>query len=79
MNSLATGDFYFSCLAKLVACIFLCLGFFAVCCFCVPFADLFHNPLAQDPDYRLYVIYCLPSVQLLDRQCKDYFPLLTKH
>ncbi|KFR06312.1 Leucine-rich repeat-containing protein 72, partial [Opisthocomus hoazin] len=30
--------------------------------------NLFHNPLAQDPDYRLYVIYCLPSVQLLDRQ-----------
>ncbi|XP_075562509.1 leucine-rich repeat-containing protein 72 [Pelecanus crispus] len=30
--------------------------------------NLFHNPLAQDPDYRLYVIYCLPSVQLLDRK-----------
>ncbi|KAM6283138.1 leucine-rich repeat-containing protein 72 [Porphyrio hochstetteri] len=30
--------------------------------------NLFHNPLAQDPDYRLYVIYFLPSVQLLDRQ-----------
>uniref|UniRef100_A0A8C8B992 Leucine rich repeat containing 72 n=1 Tax=Otus sunia TaxID=257818 RepID=A0A8C8B992_9STRI len=29
---------------------------------------LFHNPLAQDPDYRLYVIYSLPSVQLLDRK-----------
>uniref|UniRef100_A0A8D0EJ16 Leucine-rich repeat-containing protein 72 n=1 Tax=Strix occidentalis caurina TaxID=311401 RepID=A0A8D0EJ16_STROC len=30
--------------------------------------NLFHNPLAQDPDYRLYVIYSLPSVQLLDRK-----------
>ncbi|XP_014793188.1 PREDICTED: leucine-rich repeat-containing protein 72 isoform X4 [Calidris pugnax] len=31
-------------------------------------ADLFHNPLAEDRDYRLYVIHCLPSVQLLDRK-----------
>ncbi|XP_065485776.1 leucine-rich repeat-containing protein 72 isoform X2 [Caloenas nicobarica] len=31
-------------------------------------SDLFHNPLAQDPDYRLYVIHALPSVQLLDRK-----------
>ncbi|XP_069769886.1 leucine-rich repeat-containing protein 72 isoform X4 [Narcine bancroftii] len=30
--------------------------------------DLFNNPLTQDKDYRLYVIYHLPSVQLLDRQ-----------
>ncbi|XP_072365269.1 leucine-rich repeat-containing protein 72 isoform X4 [Scyliorhinus torazame] len=30
--------------------------------------DLFNNPLTQDHDYRLYVIYHLPSVQLLDRQ-----------
>ncbi|NXI41488.1 LRC72 protein, partial [Galbula dea] len=30
--------------------------------------NLFHNPLAQDTDYRLYVIYSLPSVQLLDRK-----------
>ncbi|NXS67916.1 LRC72 protein, partial [Pandion haliaetus] len=30
--------------------------------------NLFHNPLAQDPDYRLYVIYFLPSVWLLDRK-----------
>ncbi|NWQ72937.1 LRC72 protein, partial [Columbina picui] len=30
--------------------------------------NLFHNPLAQDPDYRLYVIHALPSVQLLDRK-----------
>ncbi|NXH20800.1 LRC72 protein, partial [Bucco capensis] len=30
--------------------------------------NLFCNPLAQDPDYRLYVIYSLPSVQLLDRK-----------
>ncbi|NXP03208.1 LRC72 protein, partial [Thinocorus orbignyianus] len=30
--------------------------------------NLFHNPLAQDRDYRLYVIHFLPSVQLLDRK-----------
>ncbi|XP_027540679.1 leucine-rich repeat-containing protein 72 isoform X4 [Neopelma chrysocephalum] len=30
--------------------------------------NLFQNPLAYDPDYRLYVIYILPSVQLLDRK-----------
>ncbi|XP_069769883.1 leucine-rich repeat-containing protein 72 isoform X1 [Narcine bancroftii] len=30
--------------------------------------NLFNNPLTQDKDYRLYVIYHLPSVQLLDRQ-----------
>ncbi|XP_064267484.1 leucine-rich repeat-containing protein 72 isoform X2 [Passer domesticus] len=30
--------------------------------------NLFQNPLAYDPDYRLYVIYSLPSVQLLDRK-----------
>ncbi|ELU18116.1 hypothetical protein CAPTEDRAFT_220952 [Capitella teleta] len=29
---------------------------------------LFHNPLAQDPEYRLFIIFRLPSVQLLDRQ-----------
>ncbi|KAM6103066.1 leucine-rich repeat-containing protein 72 isoform 9-T9 [Theristicus caerulescens] len=34
--------------------------------------NLFHNPLAQDPDYRLYVIYSLPSVQLLDRKCCEF-------
>ncbi|XP_064023005.1 leucine-rich repeat-containing protein 72 isoform X4 [Pogoniulus pusillus] len=31
-------------------------------------SDLFHNPLVQDPGYRLHVIYFLPSVQLLDRK-----------
>ncbi|NXI73483.1 LRC72 protein, partial [Anseranas semipalmata] len=30
--------------------------------------NLFHNPLAHDPSYRSYVIYFLPSVQLLDRK-----------
>ncbi|NXG42057.1 LRC72 protein, partial [Psilopogon haemacephalus] len=30
--------------------------------------NLFHNPLAQDPDYRLHVIYFLPSVHILDRK-----------
>ncbi|NXK47696.1 LRC72 protein, partial [Chauna torquata] len=30
--------------------------------------NLFRNPLAHDPDYRLYVIHFLPSVQLLDRK-----------
>ncbi|NXM71070.1 LRC72 protein, partial [Serilophus lunatus] len=33
--------------------------------------SLFQNPLAYDPAYRLYVIYFLLSVQLLDRKCKD--------
>ncbi|XP_067854535.1 leucine-rich repeat-containing protein 72 isoform X1 [Heptranchias perlo] len=30
--------------------------------------NLFNNPLTQDHDYRLYAIYHLPSLQLLDRQ-----------
>ncbi|XP_055517782.1 leucine-rich repeat-containing protein 72 [Leucoraja erinacea] len=30
--------------------------------------NIFNNPLTQDKDYRLYVIYHLPSVKLLDRQ-----------
>ncbi|OXB58342.1 hypothetical protein ASZ78_001883, partial [Callipepla squamata] len=30
--------------------------------------NLFCNPLACDPGYRLYVIHSLPSVQLLDRK-----------
>ncbi|XP_057262211.1 LOW QUALITY PROTEIN: leucine-rich repeat-containing protein 72, partial [Pezoporus wallicus] len=30
--------------------------------------NLFHNSLAQDPGYWLYVIHLLPSVQLLDRK-----------
>ncbi|XP_078284976.1 leucine-rich repeat-containing protein 72 isoform X2 [Rhinoraja longicauda] len=30
--------------------------------------NVFNNPLTQDKYYRLYVIYHLPSVQLLDRQ-----------
>ncbi|XP_044863880.1 leucine-rich repeat-containing protein 72 isoform X4 [Mauremys mutica] len=34
----------------------------------IDIADLFHNPLSQDPGYRLYVTYFLPSVQLLDRK-----------
>ncbi|XP_072431047.1 leucine-rich repeat-containing protein 72 isoform X2 [Chiloscyllium punctatum] len=33
----------------------------------LPF-NLFNNPLTQEQDYRLYVIYHVPSVQLLDRQ-----------
>uniref|UniRef100_A0A8B9QWL7 Leucine-rich repeat-containing protein 72 n=1 Tax=Anas platyrhynchos TaxID=8839 RepID=A0A8B9QWL7_ANAPL len=34
--------------------------------------NLFHNPLAHDPDYRLYVIHFLPSVQLLDRKYCEF-------
>ncbi|KAM7174344.1 leucine-rich repeat-containing protein 72 isoform 1-T1 [Macrochelys suwanniensis] len=34
----------------------------------IDIADLFRNPLSQDPGYRLYVTYFLPSVQLLDRK-----------
>ncbi|XP_067326674.1 leucine-rich repeat-containing protein 72 [Anolis sagrei] len=30
--------------------------------------NLFNNPLSQDPRYRLYVIYHIPSVTLLDRK-----------
>ena len=30
--------------------------------------DLFNNPLAQEPEYRQYVIHHVPSVQLLDRR-----------
>jgi len=29
--------------------------------------DLFENPLADEPDYRLRVIYALPSVKIFDR------------
>ena len=31
-------------------------------------SDLFDNPIAQEPEYRLFVIQSCPSVQLLDRQ-----------
>lgn len=31
-------------------------------------ADLFNNPVAQEADYRLFVIHSVPSVELLDRQ-----------
>ncbi|XP_075443326.1 leucine-rich repeat-containing protein 72 [Ascaphus truei] len=43
--------------------------------------SLYHNPLAQNPDYRPYVIYHLPSVELFDREKvthkerEDYFKL----
>uniref|UniRef100_A0A8C5PP04 Leucine rich repeat containing 72 n=1 Tax=Leptobrachium leishanense TaxID=445787 RepID=A0A8C5PP04_9ANUR len=30
--------------------------------------SLFHNPLAQEPCYRLHIIHHIPSVQLLDRE-----------
>ncbi|KAL5007599.1 hypothetical protein ScPMuIL_016405 [Solemya velum] len=30
--------------------------------------NLFNNPIAQEPDYRLFVIHAVPSVTLLDRQ-----------
>ncbi|XP_076450752.1 leucine-rich repeat-containing protein 72-like isoform X3 [Babylonia areolata] len=29
--------------------------------------NLFDNPIAQEPEYRLFVVYSCPSVQLLDR------------
>ena len=32
------------------------------------FTDLFDNPVAQEPEYRLYVIHHVPTVELLDRQ-----------
>ncbi|KAK2151628.1 hypothetical protein LSH36_356g02050 [Paralvinella palmiformis] len=30
--------------------------------------NLFYNPVAQEPEYRQYVIYKIPSIELLDRQ-----------
>eukprot|EP00062_Callorhinchus_milii_P014362 gi/632963504/ref/XP_007897919.1/ PREDICTED: leucine-rich repeat-containing protein 72 [Callorhinchus milii] len=30
--------------------------------------NLFHNPLALEPDYRLYLIYYVPSLQNLDQR-----------
>ncbi|XP_060557089.1 leucine-rich repeat-containing protein 72-like isoform X1 [Ruditapes philippinarum] len=35
---------------------------------CLKILNLFNNPVAQEPDYRLYVIHSVPSVELLDRQ-----------
>ncbi|XP_042202908.1 leucine-rich repeat-containing protein 72 [Callorhinchus milii] len=33
--------------------------------------NLFHNPLALEPDYRLYLIYYVPSLQNLDQRGID--------
>lgn len=30
--------------------------------------NLFNNPVAQEPDYRIFVVNSIPSIQLLDRQ-----------
>ncbi|KAK3101130.1 hypothetical protein FSP39_001177 [Pinctada imbricata] len=30
--------------------------------------NLFNNPIAQEPDYRIFVLNSVPSIQLLDRQ-----------
>ena len=30
--------------------------------------DLYHNPLAQENEYRLVVIFNIPSLKLLDRK-----------
>ena len=29
---------------------------------------LFGNPLSQDYDYRMYVLFCISSLEILDRQ-----------
>lgn len=29
--------------------------------------DLFGNPLAEEPDYRLRIIYHMPQIKILDR------------
>lgn len=34
----------------------------------IVFADLFHNPVAQEADYRLYVIAHVPTLCMLDRK-----------
>lgn len=36
------------------------------------FTDLFNNPVAQEPDYRIFVVNSIPSIQLLDRQGSPY-------
>ena len=38
------------------------------------YLDLFGNPLAEEPDYRLKVIYTLPHVKVLDRHRKSKHP-----
>ncbi|KAL4224483.1 Leucine-rich repeat-containing protein 72 [Mactra antiquata] len=35
---------------------------------CLKTLNLFNNPVAQEPDYRLFVIHSVPSAELLDRQ-----------
>lgn len=35
---------------------------------CLKTLNLFNNPVAQEPDYRLFVIHSVPSLELLDRQ-----------
>lgn len=35
---------------------------------CLKTLNLFNNPVAQEPDYRFFVIHSVPSVDLLDRQ-----------
>jgi hypothetical protein len=29
--------------------------------------DLFGNPLAEEPDYRMKIIYTMPQIKILDR------------
>ncbi|KAL3841897.1 hypothetical protein ACJMK2_019988 [Sinanodonta woodiana] len=35
---------------------------------CLHTLNLFNNPVAQEPDYRFFVIHSVPSIKLLDRQ-----------
>ena len=35
---------------------------------CHVLTDLFHNPVAQEDDYRLYVISRIPTLCMLDRR-----------
>ena len=34
---------------------------------CIFIVDLFNNPIAQESEYRVYVVHHVPSLQLLDR------------
>ena len=40
--------------------------------------DIFDNPLSEEPNYRLRVIYALPWIKILDRHCLIYFFFNTK-
>ena len=40
--------------------------------------DLFDNPIAQESEYRAYVVHHIPSVELLDRKGEFHLFLFLK-